>query len=108
MSDDAYENIGEIPIDGADDANIPVDIWLSKTGPGGGEDGDDWDGEWHLYADNYMPRKGCLSGEGIYHATSRDRAVLVKLVQDYWLPLYKKAVHKLSNFEVETRLYYWS
>ena len=109
-----YEDLGEIPIEGANDANIPVDIWLKKIK----EDDDEGDrqhaGMWRLTADNYMPRKSRLSGEGSYKAIAEERETLVELIHKHWLPLYKTAVEILTEMKPnETHdngtacLYYW-
>jgi len=105
-----YESFGEIPVDDANYANIPVDIWLQQV-----EEDDEDDkshiGMWCLTADNYMPRKGCLSGEHSYKVYSNDRKVLVALVHKYWLPLYKTAVEVLTKMAPDddgtASLYYW-
>lgn len=99
-----YEDMGIIPVDCADYANIPVDIWLNRD-----EDDKEY---WLLTADNYMPRKGCLSGEDSYYIRSKNRDTLVKLIHEYWLPLYQNAVRILTLIEPDdteeaARLYYW-
>jgi len=105
-----YTNHGTIDIDGADHANVPVDIWLSP--PEG-----DHPEEWELSADNYMPRKGCLSGSRCrgsawpYIARSKSREVLVGLVRSHWLPLFVTATEIIRDMEQDedgsAALYYW-
>ena len=109
MSDEnkGYEDIGKIPIEDADDANVPVDIWLTKRN----ENDEEHPGKWQLRANNYMPRKACLGGERSYCAISDDREVLAALVRKHWLPLYQIAVEILTemrpNKDDNARLYYW-
>lgn len=106
-----YEDQGDISIEGADDANVPVDIWLTQIA----DDAEDEDrgrrGWWRLRANNYMPRKGYLGGEHSYLAISKDREVLAALVRVHWLPLYQTAVKVLTemkpNEEGTACLYYW-
>lgn len=102
-----YEDLGEIPIDSANDANIPVSIWLV---PAEDDDGERIDGLWELRADNYMPRKSTVSQDQ-YRAQAKDRAVLVGLVHKHWLPLYQTAIEALTKLEPDedgvASLYYW-
>jgi hypothetical protein len=107
----SYKDLGEISVEEADEANIPVDIWLDKVDEEAREENPELL-TWELHANNYMPRKGRLSGEQAYRLTSDDRAVLVALVKKHWLPLYKTAVAKLEAFdkpdaEGVSELYYW-
>lgn len=101
----SYTDLGSIPVDAANDANIPVNIWLIR-----GEDDDT--GYWILYADNYMPRRGSLTGESTYRVRAKDRDVLVELVHTHWLPLYQAAVRVLAKLEPDAGgaagLYYWN
>ena len=107
MPDKQYEDLGECSITNADDANIPVDIWLKPEK----DDEDKPTGKWILKASNYMPRKGRLSGEEGYKAVASDRQVLVDLVHKHWLPLYQTAVKVLTELKQDERgisyLYYW-
>jgi hypothetical protein len=112
--DEEYDDLGEISIDDADDSNIPVDIWLKKVKEEDDEGDREHAGMWRLTADNYMPRRGRLSGENSYKAFSKERETLVKLVHKHWLPLYKTAVEILTEMKPsETHdngtacLYYW-
>jgi hypothetical protein len=112
--EEEYENLGENAIESANDANIPVDIWLKKIK----EDDEEGDGKhagmWRLTANNYMPRKARLSGENSYKVIAKDRDVLVKLIHKYWLPLYQIAVEILTEMKPSqihdngtACLYYW-
>jgi hypothetical protein len=94
------ENIGEIPIHECDDANIPVNIFITPP--------DEDDKKWHLRADNFMPRK-CTGSEGAYQVASDTREELVALVEKYIVPLYSTAFNQLANIVKGTAndLYYW-
>lgn len=87
-------------LDTADDANIPVNIWLYKE-----EEEEDI---WRLKADNYMPRRNCVATDA-YLAESKDRKELTDLIEIYILPLYKTACKKLEKMVTgeEDNLYYW-
>jgi len=80
-----------------DDANIPVDIWLSYENLA-----------WNLRASNYMPRRGRVSEEGIdIRATTREE--LAEIIKNQIIPLYETALKQL-NLIVEGKaecLYYW-
>ncbi len=83
----------------ADDANIPVDIWLTKEAD---------EPRWVLRASNYMPRKECLHPHG-YHAESESREELADLIMAHVMPLYETAVRQLkaiASGEADS-LYYW-
>lgn len=101
--DAPYQNEGECHIEGADSANIPVDIWLDAPP----EPGD----RWTLRASNYMPRRGRVHA-GAYLVTADNREVLVALVQQYITPLYEAAVNTLKKMEPDEDgcvcLYYWN
>jgi hypothetical protein len=98
-----YKDLGELSVDDADEANVPVDIWLvpDPDNPGG----------WRLRANNYMPRRGRLSGEDSYDARSESREVLVALVHKHWLPLYQAALKTITELKPDNEnkayLYYW-
>jgi hypothetical protein len=86
--------------DSADDANIPVDIWLHAP--------DEECPSWRLLAANYMPRKGCLHPHG-YEVRADNREELNAIVRDKILPLYRVATAQLeaiANGEAD-HLYYW-
>lgn len=90
-----YRDLGEISIDEANDANVPVGVFIYKS-----EEGE----HFTLRADNFMPRKNC-AGEGMYEVQARSREDLVELVKKYIVPLYKAAVQSL---EENGELYYFS
>jgi hypothetical protein len=89
---------GECEFVGVNDANIPVNIFLSEG-----------DNEWELTADNFMPRK-CLASDGAYKAVAPTREALVEMIRKYVVPLYEIAVLNLQMM-IENRndsLYYWN
>lgn len=94
----AIEERGECSFSGADDANIPVDIWLCNE-----------DGAWKLTASNYMPRKGRIATE-VYEATAPTREELAILVRERIVPLYRNALAALQAIGDGTldHLYYWT
>lgn len=100
------EDKGEIPFDKADEANIPVNIWLLEEKD---DDDDNKTGRWELTASNYTPRKGVLY-EGVYKATADSRDELADLIREHIIPLYETAVKKLQAVcEGGAKgLYYWS
>jgi len=82
------------------DANIPVDIWLTKESE---------KHAWQLTADNYMPRKGYLAGENTIKIRATTREELAEIVREKIIPLYESALKQL-NLIVEGKaksLYYW-
>jgi len=114
--------IGEMNWNGANEANIPVDIWLSKY-PSEEPESDEfnYDGKIYNYclkAANYMPRKDRIAEEA-YIALSDDLEELQNVIKNKVLPLYKTAVNvlehmaTLKNFKetkyglVAFSLYYW-
>ena len=107
-----YEDLGDIQIERADDANVPVDIWLTQIDKDDDAAEDGRAGWWQLRANNYMPRRAYLGGERSYYAVSKDREVLAALVRKHWLPLYQIAVDVLTelrpNEDGNARLYYWT
>ncbi len=103
MIEKEYENLGDLDVDEANGANVPVSVFLHK-----GED--EHEGYWLLVADNYMPRKGVVIDTG-FKIRSRNREILVGLVREHWLPLYEVALKKLRDLEQDedgtAALYYW-
>lgn len=84
----------------ADDANIPIDIWLTPPN----EDCD----KWTLRAANYMPRRGYMLPEA-YKQTADTREELELLVKTYVLPLYEVALSEIKKIisGESNHLYYW-
>jgi hypothetical protein len=97
-------------IDGADSANVPVDIWLTKINPGDLAYKDHYEKgfRWSLRCSMYLPRKAMVWGETIEHlATTREE--LVELLQKHVIPLYETALKGLNNIVAgkQESLYYW-
>jgi hypothetical protein len=90
-----YKDIGEIQIADADDANIPVNSFL--TAPDADSD------KWRWTADNFMPRKG-IATEGRYSIEADSKEAVLEVVQKYVVPLYEAALH---NLKTEGACYYW-
>ena len=99
-----YKNIGELELSRADDANIPVNCFISPP--------DDWDedfddleakGKWQWRADNFMPRKSAVVGEA-YRIAADTREDIVAAVQKHVVPLYSAAIENLEN---DGTNYYW-
>ena len=116
-----YRDIGNIALNHADDANIPVDIWLTKITDehltehnGHGFVADPADvGKLMLHADNYMPRRARLSGdhEGFaYQAVCDTEADVKEIIEKFIKPLYQtalKVLDAMSTGDIESNLYYW-
>ena len=106
-----YEQLGEMDFTDVGDANVPVNIFL---GPSCHEEDEDVeDGGWVLTASNFMPRKQGVSDE-VFKFFSKDREVLVHMVQKHWKPLYENALERLKlepdkdEKDGSASLYYWS
>ena len=99
------DETGECTFDGADDANIPVNIFIST--PEDNEDTEDA-GKWSIKADNFMPGKAGI-GQSTYQATADSREELIELVTKYVLPLYTTALQQLNNViqGKANSFYYW-
>ena len=90
-----YENTGIIPIEEADDMNIPINITISET--------DENSPAYILTADNLMPRKGYME-QSMYEVEANSREILVELVNKHIVPLYEAALY---NLKTKGELYYW-
>ena len=90
----AIRNLGEMELDGMNDANIPVVCFLSKPE----EEGELW--EWT--AVNFMPRKECC-GPG-WHVEADTKEELLAWIQENVVPLYETATNNLRKFGEN---YYW-
>jgi len=113
LTDLEFESVGDIDPDSANDANVPVDIWLHPPTTDEEETEEDplWRTNWKLTADNYMPRKARLSGEHSYKLYAKDRETLVAIIHRCWLPIFQAAVKKLTDLTPDedgvADLYYW-
>lgn len=113
-----YKDIGDIEFAEADDANVPVDIWLYKitdehTEPDNGDgfvvEPEDV-GKFMLYADNYMPRKERLCGQAIFQAVCDTEADVKEIIEKFIKPLYQtalKVLDAISTGDTKSHLYYW-
>jgi hypothetical protein len=108
------ESIGDLDPDIADNANVPVNVWLMQiTENGAGDslcrsDADpDW-ATWVLTADNYMPRKARVTQDA-YRIVATSREELAAIVRDSWMPLYELAAGVMREIceGTQTHLYYW-
>lgn len=98
------EVISECSFDDVDEANIPVDIWLTEEE----DDEDKKTGYYTLKAGNYTPRKGMVS-ENLFEVRSKNPEALRKIVRDKIIPIYKTALAKLEAIASgkSDKLYYW-
>jgi len=91
----SYQNTGEVDIEQADDANVPINSFLIEP--------DDESQKWRWNADLFMPRKGYVMAEafGIEADTKEE---IIQLVNRIVIPLYEAA---LANLKAEGQCYYW-
>ena len=88
-------DVGDMPIHGANEMNIPVMCFMHEPeSPGGGL--------WVWTARNYMPRKECLGNHYRLEADTRDE-ILAALTR-WVLPLYEVAT---ANIRESGHNYYW-
>jgi len=90
------EDKGDIPIDGCDDANIPVNGFVRPP--------DNDSKKWVFYADNFMPRKGHIS-QRQYELEADTKEELLEAIRKHVVPLYETA---LRNWKDNGCCYYWS
>ena len=99
------ENSGELSIDLADDANVPVNIFISEVEEGDYHEDDQPEWATHvLNADNFMPRKERVA-HGTYLVFADNEEELRALVQKHVVPLYEQALERLKT---HSTLYYWT
>lgn len=91
------EDLGEIPITGCDEANIPVCCFLHAPG-----ESDEHPDKWSWTASNYMPRRGHLMSDA-YKLVSDSRVEILALIQMHVVPLYRIALEEVAT----GNLYYW-
>jgi phosphopantothenate synthetase len=105
----ACASVGVMELSDADDANIPVNIFITK-----GEDEEDESeeeaklGEWVLTADNFMPRRGrTIENAFKYRGDSPEE--LRALVNEFVLQRYRKAVELIEKMIAGNgdSFYYW-
>lgn len=94
--------LGNIGLEEADDANIPVNISISLDDSSGAQ-------IYKLSCDNYCPRKGCVY-DCQYVYSALDDQSLRELVRLFIKPLYEVALKKIDGMIDGTgdNLYYWS
>jgi len=101
---DGTELIGE-SFDLANEANIPVNIWL-----GAEEDGETGEstGKYTLIADDYMPRRGSVAIE-LFKVRADSPEPLRAIVKERIIPLYEVALKALQEIAEgkHDNLYYW-
>lgn len=103
------EDIGDIQLSECDDANIPVNIFISK--PNEDDEGKHKD-KWTLHADNFMPRK--MSACDGYEVVADSLEELQAYIKQHVLPLYEIAMKNIDAMinatgheEELPHLYYW-
>ena len=90
-------DIGEIQIDEADDANVPVNCFMVPPDIEGGV--------WRWTALNYMPRRNrCSSYSDSYILEADSKEEILRVVHRYVAPLYLAA---LQNLWLYGENYYW-
>jgi hypothetical protein len=111
------KNTGEMSFENADDANVPVDIWLTEVDQTDDEcykqDENGFDTtesyKFKLRASNYMPRK-CRIAEDTYCVYADTREELAAILKKNVVPLYANAAKKIEAMMAGAgdNLYYWS
>lgn len=80
-----YQNVGNWPIESANDMNVPVGITISYSRKLG---------KWKLEADNYVVTFPSIEKKA-YQCTAENKEILVELVHKYVVPLYRIALNNL-------------
>ena len=83
---------GEIEIEAADRANVPVNIFIAKQEDDEGEE----TGKWVLTADNFMPRR-CRAEDGAYGVEADTLEELQGVIRKHVLPLYEVALANIND-----------
>lgn len=106
----AYAIRGTDDITTIDDANIPVNIFITKVEIGDESIPNDLDfvPTHRLTASNFMPRKQLVI-DCVHEIWADNISELQELVKKCVLPLYEIAVEKLKNIGngTDDTLYYW-
>lgn len=100
MKNTKYEDHGAIPLDQADNLNIPVNCLIVDPSDPLADDGVT---QWVWAADNFMPRKGRVE-EGQYEIHADTKEALLAAVREHVVPLYRAALH---NLETKGENYFW-
>lgn len=101
---------GELDFDYADDANIPVDIWLERLTEDDDSNLFEAGYRYRLRASNYMPRKGRIA-EAAYECYAAELAPLQQIIKEKILRIYGTAIETLTYLAYSGKtgnLYYWS
>lgn len=85
---------GDLAIEEADDANVPVICLLSEP--------DRENGLWVWDARNFMPRKERCGGDFRLEADTKEE--IMEVLRKHVIPLYEKA---LKNMKENGENYYW-
>jgi len=97
-----FENTGDKDIESANDANVPVNIFITRAD-------ENVSHKWELSADNFMPCKN-RAADGAYCVEADTKKELLKLVKQYILPLYQIAIRNIEAMieGSEDGFYYWT
>ena len=90
-------NLGEMEIEYANDANVPVVCFLTAPDDSASETG-----KWEFTAINFMPRKERCGGR--YHVVADTKSELMDVINKYVTPLYDIAARNLRETGGN---YYW-
>jgi len=104
MAKKNYEDLGTICIEECDDANIPVNCFLTQIKPGDEDYAKKYHGWFAWYADNFMPRKQTVDTGRAFEILARKKQTILSLVTKYVVPLYEAA---LANLKSSGGNYYW-
>lgn len=88
-----YTVNGDMDLSDADHANIPVNIFIEEKA----------EGQWQLWADNFMPRKAVVAQQQ-YEIEAESKEMLLAALAKYVVPLYEAA---LLNIKTSGTNYYW-
>lgn len=94
------EDKGSIPIEQADDANIPVVCFMYDPNK---EAHGEYLGKWVWTASNFMPRKEYVAELAYLLVADSKEEILAKL-RGYVIPLYERAI---NNLKETGQNYYW-
>jgi hypothetical protein len=90
-----FRDVGEMPMDRMNGANVPVVCFLYEPGPENG-------GMWVWSATNFMPRKKSCGSSWRIEADTREE--IMEALRKYVIPLYEIA---LANLKERGENYYW-
>jgi hypothetical protein len=106
----SIEDIGELELEAANDANVPVNIFIEREEDDQGEK----TGKWILTADCFMPRK-CVAADSAFKVEADSLEELQAVIRKHILPLYEVALANINDMLSATGAeadlpshYYWS